>query len=236
MPKFQKLCPIVTILILSITLLTQIIANPTCRVFGLGGTQPDMVCMLSEFIKQFINKQERSPITNAVIFEGPTGTGKTEVTKLISQNSGVETKIVYMRLIITKHQNMQEAAEEIRKIYQEADDYVTKENKPLIIIIEEMEIIDASNHEKMHDISKAIIGEINAQIEKHQKNKGVVTIIVTNESSKLDRGLTLRCQRVIWTFPNEADRTAIMWHYLNPTFPRSFFKFHKFHMLQVLKV
>ena len=205
-----------------------------CQIPGLAGTVPQRVCEVQEFInvietfdsqkkKEFKENYEEKynyRTHNFFLYGGP-GRGKTTACKQLKQELNAEVRMYNASEIINSH-------DLIKEIYQDAEKTVKKTERPVVIIVDNIELFakvgEISESDpggrRSFDIQHEAIGvatEMVTQLAKHENNPYIINIFITdlNDNSKIFHPITNRFYGglIRWDKPDYSDRVEIISHY-----------------------
>ena len=186
----------------------------TCTFKNLGGTLPDDICYIREFLKAAKSKsatyeQNKKPsatdeLYNAYIFHGKSGTGKTTTAK----EEGTEADVVHdfhtAHEILNKIDESHNAHKIIAEIFTQAIQKSSKE--PIVLIIDEID--ELQRHDSK--TAESFFAAIRSQLDTCKFNSSIVIILTSNNIKKLDYPMLRRCIQVKWSVPSADNRKAII--------------------------
>ena len=188
----------------------------TCKMSNLGGTLPNDVCVLRDFLKkvkaatkQHIEIKSEDKIGTAWLFHGHPGVGKTTGAHLITEEANIEIDFHDSREISKRISETHNPAGVITDIFESAKQKAT--HRPIILVIDEIDGL-AKNHQQSMDI---IYSSMRTLIDEYKKNSNLLIIFTSNQTYHLDEGFKGRCAQVEWLKPNSKNREQILFFYAN---------------------
>jgi len=198
----------------------------SCKIDGLGGTQPDRICVLRDFLRVIQNcdnpETNPRPVDNAIIIQGTVGVGKTS----IGENFAKEVNGNFVMLRANEIMNGSDPAKMVRDIYQKAkkdSNYGEKicKRKPYVIILDDIDdIANINPSTRTMSISDGL-DELRKQISDNSNDPYIITILICNNYNFLDERLRSRCSTIRLPIPDWYNRRAIINFYANQ-FPNEF--------------
>lgn len=187
-----------------------VVAMAPCRVKSLAGTQPEQICKMRDFMKEY-EKQTKSCFgKNAILIHGPLGTGKSLAAKAIGEESGVY--VIYYDLK-EKFKDGAWTGLKIKEIYQEAEEAVSKLKKPVVVIIDEIDQISEKNMNQLSLREKVALEELCNQIKLHEHCAYIMTILATAKVEVVNKKLEAACVLVKMDIPSRQNRLEIIKFY-----------------------
>ncbi|HJZ24593.1 MAG TPA: AAA family ATPase [Candidatus Babeliales bacterium] len=203
--QYQKL--LLSLILCSYSILFSAASNP-CYMKGMAGKQPKGACDTRDFFKA-VNDYSKEKFLKgpcAHIFSGPIGIGKLSTALAIAQEANVKVVILTVEELSDPNINTMKV---IAQIYKDADEYVQKNNRPIIIIfrgLEEPENTTGLDREKYIDIVEAL----KIATQDRFGNPRVTTIITTTDWKRLNDALVSRCMFVKFDLSDKNDRLEIL--------------------------
>lgn len=156
-----------------------------------------------------------SNLPRAVLFEGPPGTAKTTMARVIANESGIPLIYVPIEAIMTCWYG--ESSKKLAKIF----DYSCEFEKSLIFL-DEIDSLAGSRDERMHEETRRILSVLLRKMQGFVSIENVLTIGATNRHKDLDSALLSRFNRTItFPLPNQHEREAIFCYYAKHLDPES---------------
>lgn len=156
---------------------------------------PEVLAQLSALTRKFPGNNR----PRGVLFEGPPGTGKTTMAKVIASESEMPLVYVPVEGIMSKWYG--EAEGRLSNIFDLCKDS--------ILFLDEIDSLAGSRDSYMHEATRRVLSVLLRKMQGLQKNN-VLTIGATNRKEDLDRALMNRFDRVInFPLPNKNERKAI---------------------------
>ncbi len=173
-----------------------------CQYENMGGELPERMCQLREFLKAlppYDKDKQQDSISNALLFSGKPGTGKTMGAHQLAVESGAFIIPVMMSDIAN---NASAISTKIDSLYEEAKKQIDNRKRPIIILFDDAEL--SSEH------NKAIL-ILNTFIDKAYKNPYIMTVVTMNKDIRqLDPGFKDRSRLIQWPLPSYENRVAII--------------------------
>ena len=206
MPQYQKISLLNLILCSSAALFST--ASKSCYVKGMAGKKPNKVCDIRDFFKTVrdYNKDKFMKTPNAHIFSGPHGIGKYSTALAMAYEMNAKIVIVTVEDLSDPNKNTMEF---IAQVYKDADEYVSKNNRPVVIIFKDIEVVNEIDP-KLQSKYWYIIDALKIATQDRLGNPCVTTIITTSDWSKLDDSLISRLMPVSFSLPDKNDRLHIL--------------------------
>eukprot|EP00472_Partenskyella_glossopodia_P013242 CAMPEP_0197528198 /NCGR_PEP_ID=MMETSP1318-20131121/24235_1 /TAXON_ID=552666 /ORGANISM="Partenskyella glossopodia, Strain RCC365" /LENGTH=386 /DNA_ID=CAMNT_0043083191 /DNA_START=309 /DNA_END=1469 /DNA_ORIENTATION=- len=139
----------------------------------------------------------------AVLFEGPPGTGKTTVARVIA--GAINVPLVYVPVESIMSMWYGESEKMLSKVF----DTCEKLGKS-IIFIDEIDSLATARGPNMHEATRRLLSTLLRKIEGFDRNSGVIVIGATNRKSDLDEALLSRFDvSIAFPMPNIGERKEI---------------------------
>mmetsp|Transcript_5908 Transcript_5908/g.8122 ORF Transcript_5908/g.8122 Transcript_5908/m.8122 type:complete len:542 (+) Transcript_5908:42-1667(+) len=156
----------------------------------------------AEIVSQTRQKQESNQ-PKAILFEGPPGTGKTTVARIIAAEIDVPMVYVPVESIMSMYYG------ESEKLLSKVFDTCEKIGKS-IIFIDEIDSLATSRGPNMHEATRRILSTLLRRIEGFEEKSGVIVIGATNRKSDLDEAMLSRFDISIkFSLPDVGERADI---------------------------
>jgi SpoVK/Ycf46/Vps4 family AAA+-type ATPase len=153
----------------------------------------------------------------AVLFEGPPGTGKTTMARIIAGE--VKVPLVYLPLesIMTKWYG--ESERNLSKVFQ-----YCKEMGSTIIFLDEIDALATSrDNPTSHEATRRVLSVLLREIDGFLPNDKTLLVGATNRKQDLDAALISRFDlSILFPLPNINERSAIFANYAQHLFPVDF--------------
>lgn len=154
-----------------------------------------------------------SNVPRAILFEGPPGTGKTTMARIIANESNLPLIYVPIESIMSCWYGV--AERRLSKVF----DYSSKLEQSMLFI-DEIDSLAGSRDKEMHEATRRILSVLLRKMQGFVSVDNVVTIGATNRANDLDSALLSRFNRTItFPLPDQTERKAIFHYYskhLNP--------------------
>lgn len=158
-------------------------------------------------IARLTRKNYQSIRPKAVLFEGPPGTGKTTMARLIAGETKSDLVYVPIESIISKWYG--ESSKNLGGIFDACESI---EN--CILFMDEIDSLATSRNGEMHEATRRILSVLLRKIDGFNQNNGTILIGATNRKDDLDPALLSRFNTSIeFGLPNEEERKSIMENY-----------------------
>jgi SpoVK/Ycf46/Vps4 family AAA+-type ATPase len=156
-------------------------------------------------------KNIKDIIPNAVLFEGPAGTGKTTLANIIG--SHLQYPFVYIPLNSFMSKWYGEAEQRLAMIFEKIGELAELKGGAVIMIDEIDEI--GSNRENSSEASGKVTGVLLKKLDGMERIKNILLIGATNCKNMLDPALISRLKySQFFRLPNEAEILKIVTYYL----------------------
>jgi SpoVK/Ycf46/Vps4 family AAA+-type ATPase len=158
-------------------------------------------------IAQMTRKNYQSIRPKAVLFEGPPGTGKTTMARLIAGETKSNLVYVPIESIVSKWYG--ESSKNLGNIFDACE---SMEN--CILFMDEIDSLATSRNGEMHEATRRILSVLLRKIDGFNQGNGTILIGATNRKNDLDPALLSRFNTSIeFGLPNEEERKSIMENY-----------------------
>lgn len=160
-----------------------------------------------EQIAQKTRRNYQSILPKAVLFEGPPGTGKTTMARVIAGQ--VEATLVYVPIesIVTKWYG--ESEKILAKIFR-----TCKGLGNALLFLDEIDSLATTRENNIHEATRRVLSVLLRNIDGFIPNEGTILIGATNRKKDLDQALLSRFNTSIeFPLPNMAEREAIFRSY-----------------------
>lgn len=148
-----------------------------------------------------------SNIPRAVLFEGPPGTGKTTMARIIANESGIPLIYVPIESIMSCWYGV--AEKRLASIF----DYCSKMEQS-ILFLDEIDSLAGSRDKEMHEATRRILSVLLRSMQGFISVENVLTIGATNRPNDLDHALLSRFNRTItFPLPNREEKETIFHYY-----------------------
>lgn len=150
---------------------------------------------------------DRASAARAVLFEGPPGTGKTTMARVIATEAGIPMVYVPVESIMSKWYG--ESERRLDAIFDLAGAL-----GQTIVFLDEIDAFAGSRDRPMHEGTRRILSVLLRQMQGLVETTGVMVVGATNRADDLDAALTSRFARTIrFPLPDQREREAILGHY-----------------------
>eukprot|EP00871_Galdieria_phlegrea_P003129 jgi/Galph1/3817/GphlegSOOS_G2471.1 len=140
----------------------------------------------------------------AILFEGPPGTGKTSMARIIASRVGVPFVHITMENVTSKYYG--DSEKRLGKILKIANDY-----GPTVIFVDEIDSIALSREKDLHEASRRVMSVLLRHLDGLEGQQQSILIAATNRKNDLDTALLSRFD-MVFTFglPDEKSREQIL--------------------------
>jgi hypothetical protein len=140
----------------------------------------------------------------AILFEGPPGTGKTSMARIIASRVGVPFVHVTMENVTSKYYG--DSEKRLGKILKIANDY-----GPTVIFVDEIDAIALSRDKDLHEASRRVMSVLLRHLDGLEGQQQSILIAATNRKNDLDAALLSRFD-MVFTFglPDAKSREQIL--------------------------
>ena len=186
-----------TYLFLTNTSSSLLAAAASCTIDGMVGKQPERICERKNSIKRAIRDGDES-LGRALLFYGPSGTGKKTAAKKIAEQSGAELIVV----------NVSKGAtyEGVQRLFKKAED-LAKQKKHVIVVIEDVD-----------KVSNSLVGEAVHMFLNGPAAKlfFILAIATATDYSKFDdQDEKKYMEKIHFNLPNTSERKQYIRKYIN---------------------
>ena len=158
-------------------------------------------------IARMTRKNYQSIKPKAVLFEGPPGTGKTTMARLIAGETKSTLVYVPVESIMSKWYG--ESEKNLKQIFKECEKL---ENS--ILFLDEIDSLAASREGSIHEASRRVLSVLLREVDGFNQGKSTILIGATNRKDDLDSALLSRFNvSILFDLPNENERKAIIGNY-----------------------
>ena len=185
-------------------------AYEPCYVKNLGGTQPDQICHMRNFLKAYEKQTHPFPGKNALLIYGPLGTGKTLAAKAIGKEADVHVIFYDLK---DKFLEGPWIGLKIKEIYQEAEKAAQQFRKPVVIILDDIDQISGLDKSRFTQQEIEALAEVCNQIQQHAHCSYIVTILATAKVTQVNKELQECCIPVKIGTPDQQNRFEIIKFY-----------------------
>lgn len=162
---------------------------------------------ISEKMLRLTRRTYETNAIKAILFEGPPGTGKTTMSKIIGKHIGCPVIYVPIETILSKWYG--ESSKKLGELFDAADRYEKN-----IIFIDELESLATTRDDEMHEETRRLLAVLFCRIDGYTKFQKSILIGSTNRKGLLDEALMNRFDVVMhFHSPNLDERTAIFSNY-----------------------
>jgi hypothetical protein len=186
------------------------------RIAGYAGTKRDVresivLPLLHPEVFQAVTGLARggggTSVPRAVLFEGPPGTGKTTMARVIGAQSGVPLVYVPVESIMSRFYGDSE------KRLDALFDAASRLGRS-IVFLDEIDSFAGSREQGLHEATRRVLSVLLRHLQGLVESRNVVVIGATNRKQDLDPALLSRFDRAIpFPLPDEAERAAIVGSY-----------------------
>lgn len=149
-----------------------------------------------------------SSVPRAVLFEGPPGTGKTTMARIIAGQSGLPLVYVPVESIMSKWYG--DSEKRLDAIF----DAAARLEKSIVFLDEIDAFAGSRDKGQMHEATRRLLSVLLRQMQGLVETRNVVVIGATNRKQDLDPALLSRFNRAIYfPLPDAEERAAILGYY-----------------------
>lgn len=160
-----------------------------------------------EQIAEGTRKVFESNRPRAVLFDGPPGTGKTTMAKMIAGQVNAPMIYVPIESIMTKWYG--ESERNLAKVFTAAGQFSNS-----MIFLDEIDSLATSREGNIHEATRRVLSVLLRKIDGMSPAEGTILIGATNRKQDLDSALLSRFDTCIYfPLPNEEERKAIFENY-----------------------
>lgn len=158
----------------------------------------------------------KSNVPRAVLFEGPPGTAKTTMARIIANESDIPLIYIPIESIMTCWYG--ESPKRLGKIF----DYSGGFKKSLLFLDEIDSLAGSRENTQMHEETRRVLSVLLRKMQGFVSLENVLTISATNRINDLDHALLSRFNRIItFPLPEPHEREAIFHYYAKHLDPES---------------
>lgn len=181
-----------------------------CKLLKLGGTQPQELCNLREFLKEAKKSIDRKPAQSVILYYGSAGTGKTTAAQEVANEASVPILFYVTSTLATGGMDEKfKGALAIKYVYQEAEK-LSEGKYPVVIIFDDIDGVARKDIPKMATERQEALYELRYQLQKYVNHPRIITILTTNIYKQIDWSISQRCSLVILPVPSEENRLEII--------------------------
>ncbi|GJQ13855.1 hypothetical protein GpartN1_g5646.t1 [Galdieria partita] len=159
-----------------------------------------------------VRKSYRSPIPKAVLFEGPPGTGKTTVAKILASRGNIPLVHVTMEAITSKWYG--DSEKKLSKLLQVSNDY-----GPCFVFLDEIDSF-LGDRSSMHEATRRTLSVLLRHLDGLTSQNKSILIAATNRKNDLDAALLSRFDEIIHFELPDIDTRAEIIHLYATHLPR----------------
>lgn len=158
-------------------------------------------------IARLTRGNDRPSVPRAVLFEGPPGTGKTTMARVIATQAGVPMVYVPVESIMSKW--FGDSERRLDAIFDLAGALDRS-----IVFLDEIDAFAGSRGGQMHEATRRILSVLLRQMQGLVETSNVMVVGATNRSADLDPALHNRFARIVrFPLPDQREREAIVRRY-----------------------
>ncbi len=159
----------------------------------------------SDIYQQLIQgtrKYYESPRPKAVLFEGPAGTGKTTMARIIAKDINIPLVYIPLETIMSKWYGESE-----NKL---ADIFRICRTRECLLFFDEIDALAISRDDSIHEVTRRVLSVLLREIDGFVPNDKTLVLAASNRKNDLDEALLSRFGCVIrFPLPNHEERIAI---------------------------
>ncbi len=160
-----------------------------------------------ERMVQETRKQPESPKPKAVLFEGPSGTGKTTMARIIAE--GVDCSMAYVPVESIMSKWYGESENLLAEVFDAA-----AELGNTILFLDEIDALAVSREGEIYEATRRVLSVLLRKIDGFEPNEKTILIGATNRKQDLDAALLSRFDVSIpFPLPNLEERASIFQNY-----------------------
>ncbi len=158
-------------------------------------------------IVQHTRKTIETNRPKAVLFEGPSGTGKTTAARIIANEVDIPLVYIPLETIVSKWYG--ESEKNLAQIFN-----TCRETGDCLVFLDEIDALAASRENGIHEASRRVLSVLLREIDGFVPNDKTILIAATNRKNDLDAALLNRFDlSIFFHLPNETERAAIFGNY-----------------------
>ena len=158
-------------------------------------------------IHSLASTTDKSLIPRAVLFEGPPGTGKTTMARILAKEIGYPLIYVPVESIMSCWYGV--AERNLAGIFDACNEFERS-----ILFIDEIDSLAGSRENDMHEATRRILSVLLQKMQGLLSSEKVLTIGATNRPGDLDEALLSRFNpKINFPLPQEKERKLIFQHY-----------------------